>query len=187
MSMLFLQALKILRPLETHLHIPPPTPTSDGVGSPARPEDSLCKSLQSLQRKPSLLSSFIFLCTLFHIFFENVFIYFERACECKRGRGRERKRENLKQTLHCQHRDQHRAWSHKPWDHDLMSPNQESDAQLTWVTQAPLYFIFYKEFSHAWLSLHPPISLWGRLEESRHRWRKQDTDRLHDLAKDTQQ
>ena len=72
-----------------------------------------------------------------------IFIDFEREREhtyMSRG-GTER--EKPKQVLHYQHSAQCRAWSHKPWDHDL-NWNQESDAQLT----EPLRCSFSKNLKH---------------------------------------
>ena len=64
------------------------------------------------------------------IFFLSLFIYFERQRE-----QAEAEREGERNPAQC------RAWTHKPWDHDL-SQNQEWDAEPTeppdWATQAPL-------------------------------------------------
>ena len=58
------------------------------------------------------------------------FIYFwETETEHKWGRDRERMRHRIWtrfQALSCQHRAQHRAWTHKVWDHDL---------SWSWATQ----------------------------------------------------
>ena len=57
------------------------------------------------------------------------FILRERAHVGKSRGGTERQeRKNPKQALRHSHRAQHRAWTHKPQDHDL-SQNQESGAQ----------------------------------------------------------
>ena len=51
-----------------------------------------------------------------------MFIHFLRETEHEWERGRERERhriQNKLQALRCQHRAQHKAWTHKPWDHDL--------------------------------------------------------------------
>ena len=62
------------------------------------------------------------------IFFQRLFIYFERQRKCEWGgaeKGRERDRErmnewmNPKQAPCCQRRAQHGAWSHQLWDHNL--------------------------------------------------------------------
>ena len=50
-----------------------------------------------------------------------------RTCKHMEKGQRNRERENLKQVPHYQCRAQHRARTHKLWEHDL-SPNQESDA-----------------------------------------------------------
>ena len=55
---------------------------------------------------------------------------------CDGGRGAETGRENPKQSLHCQHRAQCEAQSHKLRDHAL-SRNQQLDAQLTEPPRCP--------------------------------------------------
>ena len=79
----------------------------------------------------------------FLIFF-NVYLFFggQRETEHERGRGRERGRENPKQTLQDQHRAQCGAWTHEPWDHDL-SQNQESMLNPLSHPGAPALFFFY--------------------------------------------
>ena len=47
-------------------------------------------------------------------FFYFKFIYFEKERKCEWGRGIERVSQNSKQVLHCQHRAQCGAWTHKP-------------------------------------------------------------------------
>ena len=64
--------------------------------------------------------------SLFFIFFNILmFIYFwerERQTQSEQGRGRERGRHRIRsglQGLSYQHRVQHRAPTHQPWDYDL--------------------------------------------------------------------
>ena len=48
--------------------------------------------------------------------------YWKIETEHEQGRGRKRGRHRIQsrlQALSCQHRARHRAWTHKPWDHDL--------------------------------------------------------------------
>ena len=78
-------------------------------------------------------------------------------------RGREIGRENPKQALHCQHRAQHRARTHDPWDHDL-SQNQEFGAYLTEPLRGPWIFFFFKERSELrGLVMHLSIYSFHRL------------------------
>ena len=63
--------------------------------------------------EPSRCPCFIFL-SLFIFLRER-----ESKCTQRGGAERERERENSKQAPHHQHRAQHRAWTHEPWNHDL--------------------------------------------------------------------
>ena len=67
----------------------------------------------------------------------------ERETEGEREGGREDEggagRENAKQVPHCQHR----AQTHKPWDHDL-SRNQGS---LNWPSHPDALLVFFHHFS----------------------------------------
>ena len=63
------------------------------------------------------------------------FIYFG-GVRMQGGRAK-REKENPKQALHCECRRRYRAWTHKPWDHDV-SWNQESDTSPTEPPRCPL-------------------------------------------------
>ena len=64
------------------------------------------------------------------IYFLNIYLIWGRKW-AQAGVGQtERERENLKQTLYCQHRAWCRTQTYKTWDHD-MTWNQESVAQPT--------------------------------------------------------
>ena len=72
-------------------------------------------------------------------FFMFIYLFWERERESEQGGAeREGERENPKQAPYCQHRAPHRAWTHKPWDHDL-SPDQEFHTELTEVPRLPYY------------------------------------------------
>ena len=77
-------------------------------------ESSLSLSLMSLAKGLSILLTFLNKKILMFIF--------EKERESRRGAERERGRHRIRsrlQVLSCQHRAQHRAWTHQPWDHDL--------------------------------------------------------------------
>ena len=74
-------------------------------------------------REQDFVSFKYFSLTYFYFFF-TVYYFWERKreTECEWRRGRERGRHRIwsrLQPLSCQHRSQHGAWTHKPWDNDL--------------------------------------------------------------------
>ena len=102
----------------------------------------------------------------------------------ERERQRERKGENPKQALHCQHRAQHRARTHEPSDHDLRlnqlshaGTPHSSNVLMSLCYQAPFHLstafllhslscIFFLFSCHRWFFLPPQpcSSMVGTLE-----------------------
>ena len=109
-------------------------------------------------------------------FFFNVYFWErERASKLGRGMVRERGRHRIWSRLQaprCQHRAQHGAWTHKPWDHDLSQSQMLSQLSYPGAPALLWFCDLYNSIpiNYLFLSLSYPELLWVVYKVTLYRW-----------------